>query len=53
MADDFVRGHAEVNPRDFPKTCERCRLQFVCRVQEPENRARVEEDSEAGDAAEE
>lgn len=53
MADDFVHGRAEVNPRDFPKTCERCRLQFVCRVQEPENRARVEEDSEAGDAAEE
>jgi ATP-dependent helicase/nuclease subunit B len=53
MADDFVHGRAEVNPRDFPKTCERCRLQFVCRIQEPENRARVEEDSEAGDAAEE
>ncbi len=53
MADDFVHGRAEVNPRDFPKTCERCRLQSVCRIQEPENRATVEEDTEAGDAAEE
>jgi hypothetical protein len=53
MADDFVHGRAEVNPRDFPKTCERCRLQSVCRVQEPENRARFEDDTEADDAAEE
>jgi ATP-dependent helicase/nuclease subunit B len=53
MADDFVHGRAEVNPRDFPKTCERCGLQSVCRVQEPENRSSVEEDSEAGDATEE
>lgn len=53
MAADFIQGRAEVNPRDFPKTCEHCGLQSVCRVQEPENRARVEEDSEAGDAAEE
>ncbi len=53
MADDFVHGRAEVNPRDFPRTCERCGLQSVCRIQEPENRARAEEDSGAGDAAEE
>jgi ATP-dependent helicase/nuclease subunit B len=53
MADDFIHGRAEVNPRDFPKTCERCGLQSICRIQEPENRATVEEDSEAGDAAEE
>ena len=42
MADDFIDGHAEVDPRDYPKTCERCGLQSVCRIQEPENRARVE-----------
>jgi ATP-dependent helicase/nuclease subunit B len=53
MAENFVHGRAEVNPRDFPKTCERCRLQSVCRIQEPENRAKVEEYTEAGDAAEE
>jgi probable DNA repair protein len=53
MADDFIHGRAEVNPRDYPNTCERCGLQSVCRVQDPENRARVEGDSEAGDAAEE
>ncbi len=43
LADDFVHGRAEVNPRDYPKTCERCGLQSICRVQEPENRARFEE----------
>jgi probable DNA repair protein len=53
MADDFVHGRAEVNPRDFPKTCERCGLQSVCRIQEPENRARAEEETEADDATEE
>jgi ATP-dependent helicase/DNAse subunit B len=53
LARDFLEGKAEVNPRDYPKTCERCGLQALCRVQE--NRARLEsgDDSdvnvEAGD----
>jgi ATP-dependent helicase/DNAse subunit B len=34
MARDYIAGHAEVNPRDYPKTCERCDLQAVCRVHE-------------------
>lgn len=51
---DFLRGHAEVDPRDYPNTCDRCGLQSVCRIQEPENRARFEqEEQEAGDAFEE
>lgn len=37
MAREFLDGRAEVDPRDYPKTCERCDLQAVCRVQE--NRA--------------
>lgn len=55
MVDDFLHGRADVDPRDYPATCEHCRLQSVCRVQEPENRARIEgeEDTEADDAAEE
>ena len=34
MARDFLAGSANVNPRDYPKTCERCGLQAICRIQE-------------------
>jgi ATP-dependent helicase/nuclease subunit B len=44
MAEDFLHGRAEVNPREFPKTCERCGLQAVCRVQEPENHGSAEDE---------
>ena len=51
LAKDFLAGHAEVNPRDYPKTCERCGLQTLCRVDE--NRiAREGEDDEEGGADE-
>lgn len=51
LAKDFLYGRAEVDPRDYPKTCERCSLQAVCRIQEPANRARFEaEEAEADDA---
>ena len=55
LAEEFVHGRADVDPRDYPKTCERCGLQSVCRIQEPENRARIEEEeyTEDHDAAEE
>jgi ATP-dependent helicase/nuclease subunit B len=54
LAKEFVQGRAEVDPRDYPTTCERCGLQSVCRIQEPENRARIEEeDTEENGAAEE
>lgn len=47
MARDFLEGRAEVDPRDFPKTCERCDLQVLCRVHE--NRAAAGElDGEEG-----
>lgn len=44
LAADFINGRAEVNPRDYPKTCARCGLQSICRIQEPENRVRFEEE---------
>ncbi len=55
LAEDFIRGRADVDPRDYPKTCERCGLQSICRIQDPENRARIEEEeyAEDHDAAEE
>lgn len=34
LAQDFVTGRAVVDPRDYPKTCERCGLQALCRIQE-------------------
>jgi ATP-dependent helicase/nuclease subunit B len=34
LARDFLAGRADVNPRDYPKTCEHCGLQSVCRVAE-------------------
>lgn len=34
LARDFLAGRADVNPRDYPKTCERCGLQTLCRIQE-------------------
>lgn len=47
---DFLHGRAEVDPREYPKTCERCGLQSVCRIQEPKNHMRFEEEAEANDA---
>jgi len=34
LARDFLAGRAEVEPRDYPNTCERCCLQAVCRIEE-------------------
>ena len=53
LARDFVAGRAEVNPREYPKTCERCGLQALCRIQE--NPASLDADDEAddGEAADE
>jgi ATP-dependent helicase/DNAse subunit B len=49
LAQNFLAGRAEVDPRDYPKTCESCGLQTVCRI--TENRALLEreEDDEAAD----
>jgi probable DNA repair protein len=52
LARDFVAGHADVDPRDPPKTCVRCGLQTICRIQEPENQSRLEaKDESAGEEA--
>lgn len=52
LAEDFLTGKAEVDPRDYPKTCDRCGLQALCRIQEHRMAVQDEEsdsDSEAGD----
>jgi probable DNA repair protein len=47
LAKDFLAGRADVDPRDYPKTCERCGLQTLCRIEE--NPARLEAEGESGD----
>ena len=53
LARDFLAGRATVDPRDYPRTCEHCGLQALCRVQERDNFSDDDEDStEAGTADE-
>ena len=49
LARDFVAGRAEVDPRAYPKICERCGLQTLCRIQENETLAAGEDSEEADD----
>ncbi len=50
LARDFLSGRAEVDPRDYPKTCEHCGLQTLCRIQEIRAHLDAEEDSDEDDA---
>ena len=34
MARDYLAGCAVAEPRDYPKTCDRCGLEALCRIQE-------------------
>jgi ATP-dependent helicase/nuclease subunit B len=34
LAQDFVAGRAAIDPRDAPRTCDRCGLHTLCRIQE-------------------
>jgi RecB family exonuclease len=52
LALDFLHGRANVDPREYPKTCERCGLQSVCRVREIENHARFEREEDLEDDVE-
>ena len=50
LARDFLSGQAEVSPREYPETCERCGLQALCRIHETlDELERKEEIEEAGD----
>jgi RecB family exonuclease len=52
LACDFLAGRADVDPRDFPATCERCGLYSLCRVRECGDEEETEEEEngwEAGD----
>jgi probable DNA repair protein len=53
LARDFLAGRSEVDPREASKTCERCGLQTLCRVQENEDQVQLEDkdDSVSTEAA--
>ena len=44
LAHDFLAGRAEVDPRDYPKTCDSCGLHAICRIYE--NRIELEPEEE-------
>jgi probable DNA repair protein len=50
LARDFLIGKAEVDPRETLKTCERCGLQSLCRIQERDAQLEDEDDSEGADS---
>jgi probable DNA repair protein len=53
LAGNFLCGRAEVDPRDPPRTCERCGLQTLCRIQERQARLDAGDDSECEEADDE
>jgi RecB family exonuclease len=53
MARDFLAGRAEVDPRKYPETCERCGLQTLCRIQEAGAQFEAEDDAEDSEADDE
>jgi len=53
IARNFIEGRAEVDPRDPPKTCERCGLQTICRIQEAGRQLEAEDDAEDSEADDE
>lgn len=50
LAKDFLSGRAEVDPREYPETCECCGLQPLCRIQENPPQSGDDKVEEAGDA---
>ena len=52
LASDFVAGAAGMDPREYPKTCEGCGLQALCRIQESRF-ARAEDEAEVVEAGDE
>ncbi|MGD0831503.1 MAG: PD-(D/E)XK nuclease family protein [Terracidiphilus sp.] len=53
LARDFLAGKAEVDPRQNPKTCERCGLQTLCRIQENVALPTAEDESDSEEGSDE
>lgn len=46
LARDFIAGRADVDPRDYPKTCDICGLHAICRIRENWEEPEPEEEEE-------
>jgi ATP-dependent helicase/nuclease subunit B len=53
LARDFLAGRAEADPREYPKTCERCELPVLCRIHENRAGTGAGEDYASEEAADE
>ena len=53
LAADFLEGCADVNPRDYPRTCEWCGLYALCRIEESRVDTIVDEDPDDVDECDE
>ena len=47
LARDYLEGHAEVVPKNYPQTCEYCALGALCRVREVTERAAIADADES------
>ncbi len=46
FARDFLAGKADVDPRDYPETCDECGLHAICRIHENRTEPEAEEEIE-------
>jgi probable DNA repair protein len=53
LARDFIAGRADVDPSEYPETCNRCGLYTLCRVREREDQHEPEEDEIAPEVVDE
>ena len=51
LARDFLAGRADVDPREYPKTCKNCGLQALCRIQNAQDGAGGADDAGGEEAA--
>ena len=51
LAESFLRGEAQVDPREYPKTCQHCPLPGLCRIAESAIAGARETIEDAGDDA--
>ena len=49
LANDFLASRSIVDPREYPKTCEHCGLESLCRIQETRALLDTDEEDEEGD----
>jgi ATP-dependent helicase/nuclease subunit B len=53
LAADFLAGRADVDPREYPKTCEQCGLYTLCRVKERDDKLEPEDELDGEEDADE